>query len=266
MRDRLTGSNEAGLAPVRYLSEARSASSATERQAVPTGRTSGPRFPGAEQSRKPTGPRFPETADESPEVEPRDATSGEIASDAVITSFSGVPLGTEEPANEPEIVERAVVEQRVLRALGRKALSEKEVRALIAENGLEGPDAEEIVDRLTDLRYVDDRTLAEELTRRLSEGKGQSRSAVGRALSARGIPSDIVSEALDEIDDGEERRVAFEIAEKRARQMGSLDSQTLERRLSGFLARRGYPGGLVRDIVSEIAKRRSSGAAGPRFR
>jgi regulatory protein len=185
---------------------------------------------------------------------------------AVVTSISGIPLGGETPDNEPEAVDRAVVEQRVLRALGRKALSEKEVRALIADNGLDGPEADEIVERLIELRYVDDGVLAEELTRRLSEKKGQSKSAVGRSLAARGLPSDVVSEALSEIDDGEERRVAFEIAEKRARQMGSLDAQTLERRLSGFLARRGYPGGLVRDIVSEIARRRPSAPSGPRFR
>lgn len=188
------------------------------------------------------------------------------AESAVVTSISGIPLGGETPDNEPEAVDRAVVEQRVLRALGRKALSEKEVRALIADNGLDGPEADEIVERLIELRYVDDGVLAEELTRRLSEKKGQSKSAVGRSLAARGLPSDVVSEALSEIDDGEERRVAFEIAEKRARQMGSLDAQTLERRLSGFLARRGYPGGLVRDIVSEIARRRPSAPSGPRFR
>jgi regulatory protein len=188
------------------------------------------------------------------------------AESAVVTSISGIPLGGETPDNEPEVVDRAVVEQRVLRALGRKALSEKEVRALIADNGLDGPEADEIVERLIELRYVDDGVLAEELTRRLAEKKGQSKSAVGRSLAARGLPSDVVSEALSEIDDGEERRVAFEIAEKRARQMGSLDAQTLERRLSGFLARRGYPGGLVRDIVSEIARRRPSAPSGPRFR
>lgn len=265
MRDLSSGSDEAGLAPVRYLSEARSASSAVKRADDSRGRTAGPRFGDAPSTSTTEDPR-PSEANGSPGDEPETVAPGEIANEAVVTSFSGIPFGADEPENEPETVERAVVEQRVLRALGRKALSEKEVRALIDENGLDGPEVEEIVDRLTDLRYVDDRILAEELTRRLSEGKGQSKSAVGRALSARGIPADIVSEALDEIDDGEERRVAFEIAEKRARQMGSLDAQTLERRLSGFLARRGYPGGLVRDIVSDIAKRRPSGAAGPRFR
>ncbi|WP_166404666.1 regulatory protein RecX [Labedella endophytica] len=179
---------------------------------------------------------------------------------------SGTNLDTDEPDNEPEVVDRAIVEQRVLRALSRKALSEKEVRSLIAENGLDGSETEDLVARLIDLRYVDDDTLAEELTRRLSEKKGQSKSAVGRALTARGLASDVVSEALSEIDDGEERRVAFQVAEKRAGQMGSLDAQTMERRLSGFLARRGYPGGLVRDIVSEIVRRRPAGSSGPRFR
>jgi regulatory protein len=167
--------------------------------------------------------------------------------------------------NDLEVVDRAVVEQRVLRALSRKAMSESEVRSLIEENGLDGDDAEGIVERLIELRYVDDRTLAEELKRKLSETKGQSKGTVSRAMSTRGIPADIVADVVAEIDDDDERVAARELAEKRARQMSSLDAQTLERRLSGFLARRGYPGGLVREIVSDIVRARRA-PSGPRFR
>ncbi|WP_166409067.1 regulatory protein RecX [Labedella phragmitis] len=168
--------------------------------------------------------------------------------------------------NAPEVIEQAVVEQRVLRALSRKALSESEVRTLIAENGLDGVEAEALVERLIHLRYVDDRVLAEELRRRLSEVKGQSKAAVARALSARGLESDIVAETVAEIDADDEKDAARELAEKRARQLRSLDAQTIERRLSGFLARRGYPGGLVREVVSEVVRKRSSPSGGPRFR
>lgn len=260
MREWSTDSDEAGravddhLAPVSYLSEMRSASSddATARPAPSAPDTAEP----------PSGAVVTSISGLGPDSGPRQRA----AAPAESRLSSGTNLDTDEPDNEPEVVDRAVVEQRVLRALSRKALSEKEVRSLIAENGLDGSEAEDLVARLIDLRYVDDDTLAEELTRRLSEKKGQSKSAVGRALSARGLASDVVSEALSEIDDGEERRVAFQVAEKRAGQMGSLDAQTMERRLSGFLARRGYPGGLVRDIVSEIVRRRPAGSNGPRFR
>jgi len=40
------------------------------------------------------------------------------------------------------------------------------------------------------------------------------------------------------------------VAERRARQLAGLDRQTAERRLSAFLQRRGYPGDLVREVVT----------------
>ncbi|WP_166426818.1 regulatory protein RecX [Labedella populi] len=230
MRD---SSSEARLAPVSYLPGAGAGSVSSERN-----RSAG------------SGSRSP--SDDS---------------GAVVLSLAFSGSGAEsDDGNAPEVVEQAVVEQRVLRALSRKALSESEVRALITENGLEGEEAETLVARLIDLRYVDDRVLAEELRRRLSEVKGQSKAAVARALSARGLESDIVAETVAEIDADDERAAARNLAEKRARQLGSLDAQTVERRLSGFLARRGYPGGLVREVVSEVVRKRSAPSGGPRFR
>lgn len=212
----------------------------------------------------------PASADRGGDAAPardRATDTARRSSDAVVSPISFSDSASEDGGgNAPEVVEQAVVEQRVLRALSRKALSESEVRALIAENGLEGDEAESLVARLIDLRYVDDRILAEELRRRLSEVKGQSKAAVARAMSARGLESDIVAETISEIDADDERTAARELAEKRARQLGSLDTQTMERRLSGFLARRGYPGGLVREVVSEIMRTRSSPSGGPRFR
>ena len=40
------------------------------------------------------------------------------------------------------------------------------------------------------------------------------------------------------------------VAERRARQLAGLDRQTAERRLSAFLQRRGYPGEMVREVVT----------------
>ncbi len=248
VRDRFT---ESGLAPVSYLPGAR---------------------PGSSASRTPSaGRRLGASAAGEATVSPlsRGNSDGAGADDVRRAESDGhdwaaAPGFTED--NAPEVVDHAVVEQRVLRALARKSLSETEVRALIADNGLEGEAAEAIVARLIELRYVDDRMLAEELCRGLSENKGQSKAAVARGLAARGLPSDVVAEAIASIEEDDERDAARSLAEKRARQLGSLDAQTMERRLSGFLARRGYPGGLVREIVPDIVRARSVPSGGPRFR
>lgn len=142
------------------------------------------------------------------------------------------------------------VEQKALRALARQSMTERELSSFLRESGLDSDDSLRIAERFIELGYINDRRVADELVYRLSELKGQSRAVVSRSLSARGIPSDVVSEALSEIDDDTEREAAIELAVKRGGQLSGLDDATFDRRLTGYLARRGYGGSIVRDAVS----------------
>ncbi|GHD49965.1 RecX family transcriptional regulator [Mycetocola manganoxydans] len=167
-----------------------------------------------------------------------------------------------EPQAEPEAVEAALV-----RKLARRALSEAEVLAFGMDEGLDASQANAVLDRLRDLGYVDDHVLAEQLKHALYERKGQSKSVVGRAMAGRSIPRDVIDEVLDDIDSGDELSAATELAAKRASQLSGLDKQTLERRLVGFLARRGYPGNIVREAIAPLLTGRSSASASTvRFR
>src|SRR5215217_2091347 len=101
----------------------------------------------------------------------------------------------------------------------------------------------------------------------LHERKGQSRAVVARAMSGRSIDREIIDEVLDDIDSSDELSAATELAAKRASQLSGLDKQALERRLVGFLARRGYPGNIVREAIAPLLTGRSSGAtSNVRFR
>ncbi|GGF03058.1 regulatory protein RecX [Mycetocola zhadangensis] len=159
----------------------------------------------------------------------------------------------DEPIADPEAVETLLV-----RKLARKSLSEAEVLAFGVQEGLTAAQANSILDRMRGLGYVDDRALAEQLKHSLSERKGQSKAVVARAMSGRSIDRDIINEVLDDIEQEDELGVATELARKRASQMSGLDKQTLERRLTGFLARRGYPGHIVREAIAPVLIGRSS--------
>lgn len=178
---------------------------------------------------------------------------------ATVTYLPGVvPVSElpEEPEADPEVIETALV-----RKLARRALSEAEILAFGVAEGLTAHQANVILDRLRELGYVDDRVLAEQMKHALYERKGQSRAVVARAMSGRSIEREIIDEILDDIDQDDELSAATELAAKRASQLSGLDKQTLERRLVGFLARRGYPGNIVREAIAPLLTGRSSAAS-----
>lgn len=150
------------------------------------------------------------------------------------------------------------VENAVLKKLRRRGLSEAEILAECLALDLTAHQANEMLERLRELGYVDDRALAEQLRYSHYERKSQSRQVVARLMSTRKIPTEVIDEVLEDIGSDDELSAARAVAEKRASQMTSLDDATMERRLVGFLARRGYPGGVVRSVVGEIIRGRRS--------
>ncbi|RLP77788.1 RecX family transcriptional regulator [Mycetocola tolaasinivorans] len=154
----------------------------------------------------------------------------------------------------PPTFEEAV--EHLVRRLARSALSRAEVVREAEGIGLENDAAEAVAERLDELGYLDDAVLAEQLKHSLYDRKGKSRQVVAREMAQRKIPADIIEEALAEVADDDELAAATELAIKRVGQMSSLDDAVADRRLSGFLARRGYPGSIVREAVrSALATR-----------
>ena len=83
--------------------------------------------------------------------------------------------------------------------------------------------------------------------------------------SSRRVSSAAIEYALELIDTADELSRARELAVKRAGQLSSYDRETAQRRLSAYLARRGYNGSTVRAAVDAALASRH-GAAGVRFR
>ncbi|RFA08925.1 hypothetical protein B7R54_06570 [Subtercola boreus] len=167
----------------------------------------------------------------------------------------------EEPMSEGE--RAAFLENIVVRALARKGLSEWEVSRLLTTNGVEEHELELFLERYRSNRYIDDYDLAENLVESLHRRKGFGRSQIKAELSARHIQQEIISAALEALDDDDELQRATELAEKRAPSLARLDAATAERRLTSFLMRKGYPSTIIRTAVSAAL---TPQARGVRFR
>ncbi len=175
---------------------------------------------------------------------------------------------------------RAAMDDAV-RLLARRARSSGELRRELLSLGHDQVEVDEVILECESRLYLDDLGLARVLTETLRERKRASRSQIRTKLRERLLPDGAIEEATGELDDEEENDLLREAATERARKMTGLDRQTAERRLLGFLARRGWSGEravrVAREALDRDAKRghsalsrgsgsRPSGAGTVRFR
>jgi regulatory protein len=152
-----------------------------------------------------------------------------------------------------------------MRALTRRGMSRWELGDLLARREYDMEAIEAELDRLQRVDLLDDAALAETVVRTKHERKGLGRNALVRELSQRHIDPAVIDEAVSAIDDEDEQAMATELAVKRARQFTSLDATTAERRLTGYLMRRGYSSSIVRE-ATRVALANHGRGSGVRFR
>lgn len=112
----------------------------------------------------------------------------------------------------------------------------------------------EALDRLEASGLLNDADVAEaEAAARLRRGEAPGR--VTQVLRRKGVAGRVVDAAVQEAmaeDHFDERAACLTVAEKRARALRALAPDVAQRRLLGFLQRRGYSGAVARDVTREV--------------
>ena len=147
-----------------------------------------------------------------------------------------------------------------LHALSRRGVSSSEMTKLLLSRDLDEQVVVDEVERLEGVGLLNDRELADDLVRAKQERKGLGRGAVTSELRQRGLDASVVEEALAEIDDDDEQARCDEWALKRAGSLRGLDHETAQRRLHGYLMRRGYRSETIRRSIDKALPR----GGGPR--
>lgn len=143
-----------------------------------------------------------------------------------------------------------------LHQLARRGMSRWELEQVLRKRGVEESVADAELARLESVGLLDDEALAVSLVYAARARKGQGRQAIERELRRRHIDDHAISEALVDFDQEEERDRAIEVAMKRVTQLAGVDDQTAERRLYGYLMRRGYSGEVVSIAVGDAMRSR----------
>ena len=143
-----------------------------------------------------------------------------------------------------------------LRMLERRSFSEAELLRRLKDKGHAPEVAAATVERLLETGLVNDATYARQVARTYLVGRRASVRRVQMEMTRRGIARTLADDAIAEVrvdegigteDDSVERA-----ARKKLKSLVGLDPITRARRLTGFLARRGFSGDIIRAAMRRL--------------
>lgn len=140
-----------------------------------------------------------------------------------------------------------------LRLLAVRPRSAAELARRLRMKGYEPEIGEEVINRLRGLGMIDDAAFAGMLARDRVRLKPQGARRLANELRAKGVDDETARAAIRETMAGEqtdERQMARRAAEKWRPRAGEEPARA-RRRLHGYLARRGFDGEIIRDIIDE---------------
>ena len=145
---------------------------------------------------------------------------------------------------EPGSLDQDAAREAGLRILTRTQKSVHELEQALIKKGAAVEVATAVVQRFIDVELLDDARLAKAIVNTRVALKGESARAIRRELDRRGLSAQ-ADVALEELDRDAEFENASELAIARMRRLTGLERETRMRRLSSFLARKGYSGDVV---------------------
>lgn len=150
----------------------------------------------------------------------------------------------------PDADPRDVAREICLAQLASSPKSRAQLATVLRRRGTDPAVAAEVLDRLEDVRLLDDAAFAEAVVHS-RRAAGMSRRALGADLRAKGVSGEVVTETLDRLDPDAELASARALVARRLPATRALPMDVRVRRLVGMLARKGFPGGMSLRVVRE---------------
>lgn len=141
----------------------------------------------------------------------------------------------------------------VLRALEIRSYARGDLGRRLVRKGHPPPAVEAAVERAAKLGLLDDAAFAQSYVQtRAARGRGPSR--LTRDLLSMGVERSVIDRALAaQWPEGSDRStMPLALATKRAAQLGSLPRQVKRRRVVAYLARRGFLGREISELVDKV--------------
>ena len=142
-----------------------------------------------------------------------------------------------------------------LEYLSYKPRTQSEVRTKLRDKEFAENIIELTISRYVDLGYLDDERYATSFVRDAINVRRQGLYRIARDLGRRGVDPAIVEAITDEVDQTQLLEAARKAADKRAKRLNRRADKPVivqRKRVTDFLARRGFASDLIRKVVDEL--------------
>ncbi|CAN5569429.1 recombination regulator RecX [soil metagenome] len=131
--------------------------------------------------------------------------------------------------------------------------SEREVRDRLRKRCYSDPAIEIAIEKSRGWGYLDDRAFAEFWVDNRVRHRPRGARMLSQELWQKGVDREVIDAVLEETDLNEQE-AALELARKRAPRLANLEPDVQKRRLSQYLARRGYGWDVIRPVLDDVLK------------
>ena len=142
------------------------------------------------------------------------------------------------PSDNPQKLEQRA-KNILLHQLARSMKSRHQLASVLVKREIPDEIAQQVLDRFEEAQLIDDKVFAEAYVRsRIAAGKAAS--VIRRELKTKGIPQSLIEASTADISLEQEQQLAEHLATQRAARLRGLEREVAQRRLLGFLLRRGF--------------------------
>ena len=139
---------------------------------------------------------------------------------------------------------------KALDLLSRRSHFRQELKYKLLRRGYEEEEVEEVLDRLIEKRFLDDRATAFEFARSRVAREPLGRARLLAELAKRGVESDLANEVASEICPDDDRAPALEAAKRWRSKRPRGDSAALAR----YLSRRGFRSSAIYEALEQTSQ------------
>lgn len=139
-----------------------------------------------------------------------------------------------------------------LRLLTAAPRSRAQLAQAMHHDGVPAEAAEAILARFTDAGLIDDAAFARAWVESRHHSRGLSKRSLSAELKRHGVQDEEIRAAVDALDSEQEVATARHLIERKLASSRGRPPETRARQAASFLARKGYPPGLVFRLIREV--------------
>jgi regulatory protein len=165
----------------------------------------------------------------------------------------GKEIDDEEIARIAETEEETKARRYGISLLSYRMRSRKELSRRLQRKGYSQETVDRVTSDLEEAGLIDDLEFARLWMRSRMESSPRSFYAIRRELFQKGVDREKIENAQCELErEFDEKEIALSLAKKRLSRLKGLEKRDRERRLLGFLKRRGFDYETVRSVLAEL--------------